>query len=719
MRFATISLLVLALSVALTVARASGAKNSSSAPDKNKTHDWPIYGGTPENNHFSSLTQINRKNVKRLRVAWTFDTQESGGLQTSPIVVDGVLYGLTPSQKVFALEAATGKLLWKFDSGIPGTQPDRGLAYWSDGAGKAKVEDRRILVGVMNFVYALDAATGKAIASFGKDGRIDLREDLDRDPAAQSIYLTSPPVIYKDLMIVGGREAETLPASFGDVRAYDVLSGKLRWSFHTVPRPGEFGYDTWPKDAWKTSGAANNWAGMTVDAARGIVYVPTGSAAFDFYGADRVGDDLFANCLIALNAETGERIWHFQGVRHDLWDRDFPAPPVLLTVLRDGKKVDAVAQTSKQGFVFLFDRANGKPLFPLECRNYPPSNVPGEEAVRQQCLPAAPAPFARQLLTEQLLSERTPEVHRWAVQTFRGFRSEGQFVPFSVGRDTVVFPGFDGGAEWGGAAADPKTGILYVNANDLAWTGALAENTPSENAENTPKALYMSQCVVCHGENMAGSPPSIPSLVGVTDRRSAAEIAGTIRNGKGRMPGFSNLADDQIAGLLSYLTNPSARQNDIKEVVTAAPEPSAIKYHFTGYRKFLDPDGYPAVAPPWGTLSAINLNTGEYVWRIPLGEYPELAAKGLKNTGTENYGGPVVTAGGLLFIGATNFDKKFRAFDKATGALLWETTLPFSGNATPATFEVHGRQFVVIAAGGGKDLKSKSGGVYVAFAVKK
>jgi quinoprotein glucose dehydrogenase len=562
----------------------------------------------------------------------------------------------------------------------------------------------------MNFVYALDAATGKAIASFGRDGRIDLREDLGRDPAQQSIYMTSPAVIYKDLMIVGGREAETLPASPGDVRAYDVRSGKLRWSFHTIPHPGEFGYDTWPKETWKTSGAANNWTGMTVDTERGIVYVPTGSAAFDFFGADRVGDDLFANCLIALNAQTGERIWHFQGVKHDLWDRDFPAPPVLLTVEREGKKVDAVAQTTKQGFVFLFDRTNGKPLFPIECRSYPPSDVPGEVAAAQQCLPAKPAPFARQLLTENLLSQRTPEAHQWAVEKFRSFRSEGQFVPFGVGKDTIIFPGFDGGAEWGGAAVDPQTGILYVNANDLAWTGALAENT----AENSPKALYMSQCAVCHGEKMAGSPPSIPSLVGVGDRRPAAEIAATIRNGKGRMPGFSNLADDQVFGLLSYLAG-----GDSKDVVTSEPVPVTMKYHFTGYRKFLEPDGYPAVAPPWGTLSAINLNSGEYVWKIPLGEYPELAAKGQKNTGTENYGGPIVTAGGLVFIGATNFDKKFRAFDKATGALLWETTLPFAGNATPATYEVHGRQFVVIAAGGGKDLKSKSGGVYVAFAVKK
>src|SRR5229473_180304 len=298
--------------------------------------DWPTYGGAPENSHYSPLAQISRTNVKQLEVAWTFDTGEEGGLQTSPIIVDGVLYGITPTQKVFALDAATGKLLWKFDSGIKGLQPDRGLAYWAHG------NDRRILVSVMNFLYALNADTGQPVASFGTTGRIDLQENLGRDPKSQSVVLTSPGIVYKDLVIVGGRNPETLPAPPGDVRAYDVRSGALRWSFHTIPHPGEFGYDTWPKDAWKTSGAANNWAGMAVDPQRGIVFAPTGSAAFDFYGADRVGDDLFANSLIALNAETGERLWHFQGVRHDLWDRDFPSPPALLTVTRDGKTVDAV-----------------------------------------------------------------------------------------------------------------------------------------------------------------------------------------------------------------------------------------------------------------------------------------------------------------------------------------------------------------------------------------
>jgi quinoprotein glucose dehydrogenase len=663
--------------------------------------DWPVYGGAPENNHYSSLAQINRKNVEQLGVAWSFDTQEEGGLQTSPLIVVGVLYGLTPTQKIFALDAATGKLLWRFDSGIRGTQPDRGLAYW------ASEKDRRILAGVMNFVYALDAATGKPIPTFGDQGRIDLRENLGRAPAsAQSVYLTSPGIVYKDLIILGGRNPETLPAPPGDVRAYDVRSGKLRWSFHTIPRPAEFGYETWPKDAWKTSGAANNWAGMSVDPKRGIVYVPTGSAAFDFYGGDRLGDDLFANCLIALNAETGERLWYFQGVRHDLWDRDFPSPPALLTVKRDGKDIDAIAQTTKQGFVYLFDRTNGTPLFPVEYHKYPASAVSGEVAASEQPLPVRPAPFARQLLTEDLLTNRTAEVHQWALERFRKFRSEGQFVPFSVGRDTVIFPGFDGGAEWGGPAVDPETGILYVNANDVAWTGGLTENT----GENNQRSIYLSQCSVCHGENRTGSPPAMPSLVGVGDRLTSMQIASTIKNGKGRMPGFPNLSDDQLFALIDYLTS-----GENKELTGSGPAPVSMKYRFTGYRKFLDPEGYPAVAPPWGTLNAINLNTGEYAWKIPLGEYPDLAAQGMKGTGTENYGGPIVTAGGLLFIGATNFDKKFRAFDKSTGALLWETTLPFAGNATPATYEVNGRQFVVVAAGGGKDPKSRSGGVYVAF----
>ena len=694
--------------LAATLLFASGQSRVSSPVSSNNGTDqksWPVYGGQLAQDHYSPLAQINRSNVKDLQVAWTFDTGETGGFQSSPIIVEGVLYSYTPSQKVIAIDAATGKLLWKFDSGIQGAQPARGLAYWSDG------KSGRILAGVMSFLYALDASTGKPIPSFGGNGRIDLREDLGRDPSTVSIALTSPGIVYKDVIIVGGREPETLPAPPGDIRAYDVRSGKLRWSFHTIPHPGEYGSSTWPKNAWQHSGAANNWAGMAVDAQRGIVYVPTGSAAFDFYGGDRVGNDLFANTLLALDAETGKRLWHFQAVRHDLWDRDFPSPPALVTVERGGRKVDAVAQTTKQGWVYLFNRINGQPLFPIAYRNYPASTVPGEVTAKTQPLPMKPAPYARQALTEDMLTNRTPEAHAWALREFRTLRSAGQFVPSSLDKQTVVFPGYDGGAEWGGPAVDPETGILYVNANEMAWTGGLVQNQSSHESGIT---LYQDQCSLCHGDDRTGSPPAFPSLIHIGKTRTANQIRTIIRQGQGRMPSFPGFSDEQLDAVVHYLLKGSDQGKELEGNRAAG---QTEKYRFTGYRKFLDPDGYPAIAPPWGTLNAIDLNTGKYAWKIPLGEYPALAASGMTNTGSENYGGPVVTAGGLVFIAATNYDRKMRAFDKATGQLLWQATLPFSGNATPATYEINGRQYVVIAAGGGKDPKSPSGGVYVAFAL--
>lgn len=682
-------------------------RTPSQSAEPEFTQDWQVYGGNPENTHYSPLTQINRSNVKRLEIAWFYDTGETGGLQTSPIEIGGVLYAISPSQKILALEAATGKLKWKFDSGIAGTQPNRGLAYWRSPDNK----DRRIIVGVMNFVYALDADTGQPIASFGDHGRVDLRENLGRDAATAFIALTSPPAVYKDLFIVGGRLPETLPALPGDIRAYDVRTGKLRWSFHTIPHPRELGYQTWPKDAWEKSGAANNWTGMTVDQKTGIVYAPTGSAAFDFYGGDRLGDNLFADCELALNAETGERIWHFQAVRHDIWDRDFPSPPTLVTVTHDGRRVDALSQTSKQGFVYLFDRANGTPLFPIEYRKYPPSDLRGEVAAEEQPLPTKPAPYARQRLTEDMLTSRTPEARKWVVNQFRTYRNDGQFVPLSTGRNTIIFPGFDGGAEWGGPAFDPESGILYVNSNEMAWAVELAENTGDR---ISGKSIYQSQCTICHRDDMKGSPPLFPPLAGVHNRLTQEEIRDKIQKGAGRMPGFPNLTTDEVSALVKFVS-----EGENKELSAGPPATPLMRYRFSGYTRFHDPQGYPAIAPPWGTLNAINLNTGEYAWKIPLGEYPELAAEGMTNTGSENYGGPIVTAGGLLFIGATNYDKKFRIFDKSTGELLWETRLPFAGNATPITYQVAGRQYVVIAAGGGKDLKSPSGGVYVAFALKK
>ena len=666
--------------------------------------DWPAYGGGPQGIRYSPLKQINRSNVARLKVAWQYDTADGAGdPQTQPIMVNGVLYGVTPSHKIVALDASTGRLLWRFDSGLRGRGPNRSVVYWASG------EDRRIFAGVQSFLYALDARTGKPIASFGDQGRIDLRENLGRDPAKQSIVLTSPGVIYKDLLIVGDRTPESLPAPPGDIRAYDVRTGKLRWSFHTIPHPGEPGYETWPKDAWTYAGAANNWAGMTLDEKRGIVYVPTGSAASDFYGADRLGDDLYANCLLALRADTGERIWHFQGVKHDIWDRDFPSPPALVTVKHDGKLVDAVAQTTKQGWVYLFDRVTGKPLFPIENRKYPASEVPGEVAGNMQPLPTKPGPFTRQLLTEDMLSNRTPEVHQWALEKFRSFRSGGQFLPLVIGQETVVFPGFDGGAEWGGPAFDPETQILYVNANDIAWTGSLAENK----AGASGRQLYLNNCGTCHGDDLSGAPPQIPSLKNLDGRKTVTEISLIVREGAGRMPSFPSLDAGDLTTLVQYVVS-----GESKELAGSGSATVQAKYRFTGYHKFLDADGYPGVAPPWGTLNAINLSTGEYAWKIPLGEYPDLAAKGVKGTGSENYGGPIVTAGGLVFIAATNFDRKFRAFDKQTGKPLWEAELPFAGNATPITYEVGGRQYVIIYATGGKSRRPDlTGGVYVAFAL--
>jgi quinoprotein glucose dehydrogenase len=529
-------------------------------------------------------------------------------------------------------------------------------------------------------------------------------------------------MIYQDLIIVGFRTSEQKPAPPSDIRAYDVHNGALRWAFHTIPHPGEFGYDTWPEDAWKNSGSANDWAGFALDQKRGIVYAPTGSAVDDFYGSDRIGDDLFADTLLALDAKTGKRLWHFQEVHHDIWDRDLPSPPALVTLTHQGKQVDAVVQTTKQGYVYVFDRVHGAPLFPIEELPYPASDVPGEVTSPTQPRPLAPEPFARQRLREDLLTERSPAAHAWALEKFRTFRSEGPFVPLGVGRPTVVFPGFDGGAEWGGPAVDPVKGVLYVNANDVAWTGTLI---PLHDQKTAGAAIYQSYCLACHGESLAGSPPAFPSLIHlVGERLTLTQVADVIRTGRGRMPSFPNLDGADLDALLGYLADPGPTrlaEQPPNENTTGNAPPSPLEsptaYRFGGYDKFLDPDGYPAVASPWGTLSAIDLNTGKYLWKVALGEYPELVAQGLTDTGSENYGGPILTASGLLFIAATIFDHKLRAFDSTTGRLLWQTELPYAGIATPATYQIDGRQYLVIAADNARNNKGPQGFAYVAYAL--
>jgi quinoprotein glucose dehydrogenase len=691
----------------------------ASAPEA-RWNDWAAYAGGPESVRYSGLTEITRENVKQLQVAWTFETGDAypgSELQCNPLIIDGVLYATTPKVNVIALDAATGALRWRFDPHqgrkVLGKMRNRGLNYWSD----AQHQDQRLFVAVRQFLYALDAKTGKPVPSFGAGGRIDLRDGLgsEREPK-EMVSLTTPGVIYKDLLIVGSIISETLPAAPGDIRAFDVRTGQLRWSFHTIPHPGEQGYDTWPKDAWKYSGAANDWAGLSLDEKRGLVFVPTGSAAYDFYGANRLGDNLFANSLLALKAETGERVWHFQTVHHDIWDRDLPATPALITVTHDGRPVDAVAQVTKSGYVFLFDRDTGTPLFPIEERKVPASDLDGEVAAPTQPFPTKPEPFARQLLTAEMVTQRTPEAHAAALAQFTKLRSAGQFVPPSR-EGTIIFPGFDGGAEWGGPAFDRETGLLYVNANEMAWILRMGPPPPAPKGKKTisGKTLYTRECASCHKADFTGGPPEFPSLVGVSDRYTNGELTTLLSQGSGRMPSFARLGPDGLRAVIHYVTTGS---DTVVAATRASSSSSAMdmKYLSDGYNKFVDADGYPAVQPPWGTLNAIDLGSGAFAWKIPLGEYPKLAAQGVANTGSENYGGPIVTAGGLVFIGATSFDKKFRAFDKKTGALLWETTLPFAGNATPATYAVHGRQFVVIAAGGGKS-PDPTGGRYVAYAL--
>jgi quinoprotein glucose dehydrogenase len=669
--------------------------------------------------------QITRANVADLKEAWRFSMDEPGDPETNPIIVGRTLYAYTPGLKVIALDGATGKLKWSFDAGVHGvpvapgvtfTGPSRGLAYWSHG------RERRLLAGVMNRLFALDPDTGAVIKSFGDDGAVDLRKDLRGDYSQYYVSLTTPGIVYKDLIIVGFRTTETQPAPPGDIRAYDVRSGHLKWAFHTIPRAGEFGRETWPDAGAESGGAANDWTGFALDEKRGIVYAPTGSAVADMYGGDRRGDDLFADTLLALDASTGRRLWHFQGVHHDIWDRDFPSPPSLLTVLHAGKRVDAIAQPTKQGYLYVFDRVSGASLFPIEEQPVPSSDVPGESAAPTQPRPVMPEPYARQRLTEQMLTTRTPQAHEWALQQFHTFRSDGQFVPFATDRPTVVFPGFDGGAEWGGAAVDPRMGVIYINANDVAWSGSLVKSVPGG---GLAASLYQTQCAACHGPDRKGSPPAFPSLSDVTQRLTNEQIAAVIRNGRGRMPPFSNIQSFALPGLIEYLRTgsdpptPTVPGANAKQEMSASlsGDGSPAKYRFTGYNKFLDPDGYPAIAPPWGTLNAIDLNTGRYLWKIPLGEYPELAASGLVNTGSENYGGPILTASHLLFIGATIYDRKLRAFDAETGALLWEHVLPFAGTATPATYMIDGRQYVVIETNNARNPKAPQGSAYVAFAL--
>ena len=682
--------------------------------------DWPVYLG-PNSSQYSSLSQITRENVSQLEVAWVYHAGDADvennrtQIQTSPIVVNGILYGVSPITKVFALDAATGERHWEFDPFLAGAEvrrggTSRGVTYWADG------DDRRIFATGGSKLFALNANTGRLIDTFGTAGVVDLHDGLDagRDVSDLFIISNTPGIIYNDLLILPTRHAESNPAAAGNIRAFHVRTGKVAWVFHTIPHPGEFGSDTWPADAWQRQGAANNWAGMSVDYDRGLVFVPTGSATPDFFGKDRAGTNLFANTLLALDAATGERIWHFQAVHHDIWDRDFPAPPNLLTIEQDGTRRDVVAQITKSAHIFMFDRDTGDSIFPIEEQPFPPSDIPGEVAWPTQPLPTKPPPFARQHLTEDEVTDISPESRRYVLDRLQRMRSDGQFIPTSR-EGTIILPGLDGGGEWGGAAVDPDTGIMYVNANDMPWIGAMVEIPPQARGlmAGLGHRIYALHCLQCHGVGGTGDELGIyPSVNDLMGQLTTDETRAIIQDGRGYMPSHSHLSERDRDALIAYLYDSDAVDplaNSNRELST---EPEWV---FAGYRRFLDQQQRPAIKPPWATLNAIDLNAGEIVWKVTLGDWPELSVGGRPATGAEAYGGPIVTASGLIFIGATR-DERFRVFDTRDGDLLWETNLPAAGFATPITYALDGKQYVVIAAGGGK-VGTKSSDAYVAFAL--
>lgn len=701
------------LPAVLTCFLAACSKQSSN-------QDWAVYLGDTHSSQYSPLGQITPGNVRDLRIAWTFDEGERPAnnrnqLECNPLIIEGVLYGTTAELMVFALDAASGELFWRFDpyedrltestGPINRSGVSRGLTYWSHG------QDARILYVSENYLYAINARTGRPVPSFGVDGKIDLKKGLGRNIDTLSYTVTSPGVIFDDLIIMGSKVSPSYPSAPGHIRAFNVLTGEQAWRFNTIPHPGEFGYDTWPPEAYKTSGGANLWTGLALDEERGLVYCPTGSPTFDYYGGDRVGQNLFANTLLCLNASTGERVWHYQLVHHDLLDYDLPAPPNLFTMKRNGESIPAVAQLTKHGYVFVFNRVTGEPLFPIEEKPVPRSNMPGEVDWPTQPQPTHPAPYVRLQMTPEEITDISPESNAEIAAKYSTLLPHVPWMPPSEKQDTIVLPGMWGGAEWGGGAMDPD-GILYFNANE---TPALLTMINITEGASVGENLYKQNCMACHGANLEGGTAFgqiVPSLNGIATRLSNDEIERKIIQGSASMPPFRHLPGKDVYQLIRYIKSPESPGDEDSDDQPRSTSP--IPYAHTGNSMWLDSQGYPAIKPPWGTLNAIDLNTGNYIWKTTFGEYPELLERGIPPTGRTSWGGPVATAGGVLFI-AGNLDGYLRGYNMKTGEEIWKWKLPVAGFATPATYSVDGKQYLVIACGGGRGTPMAN--VFVAFAL--